>query len=617
MNQTIPQMVFERIERYDQRTVMRRKIGDTYQDISWNEFGQTIRGFAASLIALGLEPEQQAAILAPNCPEWACADLAIMTVGGRTVPIYHTEGLKTISHILADAECQLLFTHSKLLAEEIFSARESCPQLQKAILLEGSSDHQDILSLENFLALAQQLNDQQLEQLLQTGKRNALATLVYTSGTTGAPKGAMLSHENILCNVEACSERFEISAEDQCLSFLPLSHIFERTAGYYLMLYRGVVIAYAESIDTVPANLAEIKPTVVISVPRLYEKMYNRVLERITTGPWLKKQLFFLAIQVGRSKVSREQKNLAPTFLQTILLNLFEKLVFSKIKERLGGRLRFFVSGGAPLVKGIAEFFLAAGIPIYEGYGLTESSPVIAANYPGCHRLGTVGPPLNNLQTKISDDGELLVKGPSIFLGYWNNPEQTAINLKDGWLHTGDIGVIDADGFLTITDRKKDIIVTAGGKNIAPQGLENELKADKYISSVMVYGDRRPYLVALVVPDFETLQKYAVYKQIDFLDHCDLVNHPQILDLIRRRIDKVQVALPSYRQVKRFTLLSRDFSGEKGEVTPTLKVKRNIVGKRFAQILEDLYRREGEAIHQTSFCIIDPETEVEKPGNTN
>lgn len=612
MNRTIPQMVFDRIEFFDQQTVMRRKTSGHYQDLSWQEFGQKIRTFSASLIALGLQPEQQAALLAPNCPEWACADLAIMTVGGRSVPIYHTEGLKTILHILADAECRLLFTHSKLLAEEILAKREQCPLLEKAILLEGHSDNQDILSLDNFLARSQQIDPQQVDKLLQAGKRMALATLVYTSGTTGEPKGVMLTHDNILCNVEAATQLFEIGPHDQCLSFLPLSHIFERMAGYYLMLHRGVTIAYAESIDTVPANLAEIKPTVVISVPRLYEKMYNRVLERVTTGPWLKKQLFFLAIRVGKSKVAREQRGLSPTALQTTLLDIFEKLVFSKIKARLGGQLRFFISGGAPLVKGIAEFFLAAGIPIYEGYGLTESSPVIAANYPGRHRLGTVGPPLSNIQYQIAEDGELLVKGPSVFSGYWKMPQKTAENLKNGWLHTGDIATFDADGYLTITDRKKDIIVTAGGKNIAPQGLENELKADKYISSIMIYGDNRPYLTALVVPDFETLQTYAAYKHIDFLDHCDLVNHPQILDLIRRRIDKIQTPLPSYQQVKRFTLLSRDFSGEKGEVTPTLKVKRNIVGERFAQSLEDLYSAEGETIHQTSFCIIDSETGVEK-----
>lgn len=616
MHQTLPQMVFDRIERFADRTALRRKINGTYQDISWQQFGRQIRAFAGSLLSLGLKPEQQAAIMAPNCPEWAFADLAILSVGARTVPIYHTEGLKTIAHILADAECRILFTHSALLATELLKQRDKLPQLKTIILLEGSAEAEEVLSLESFLELAEQTPATQLEPLLQSGQRKDLATLVYTSGTTGEPKGAMLSHDNILSNVEACSQLIKIGPEDQCLSFLPLSHIFERMAGYYLMLYQGVVIAYAESIDTVPANLIEVKPTIVISVPRLYEKMYNRVLERVTTGPWLKKQLFFWAIKVGKQKVAREQQGQTPTPLQTTLLDIFEKLVFCKIKDRLGGRLRFFISGGAPLVKEIAEFFLAAGVPIYEGYGLTETSPVIAVNYPGKHRLGTVGLPLQSQEVKIAEDGELLVKGPNVFLGYWKNPERSAEALKDGWFHTGDIGTLDNDGFLIITDRKKDIIVTAGGKNVAPQELENLLKTDKFISSVMIYGDQRPYLTALVVPDFEALQKYAAYKKIDFLDHCDLVNHPQILNLIRRRIDKLQQPFPSFRQIKRFTLLSRDFSGEKGEVTPTLKIKRNIVGKRFAKVLEDLYRQAGEAIHDTSYCTTGLEaekTEVEKP----
>ena len=612
MNRTIPQMIFDRVSIFQHQTAMRRKSDGLYRDISWRQLGDNVKAFAASLLALGLQPEEQAAILSPNCPEWSFADLAIMTAGGRTVPIYHTEGLKTILHILEDSDSKILFTHSTLLANKILAKHQQCPKLEKIILLEGAADSPAILTLEEFLAGGKTIAPQRVDNALQAGSRQDLATLVYTSGTTGEPKGAMLSHDNILANVEACTELFTVGPQDQCLSFLPLSHIFERMAGYYLMLHQGVTIAYAESIDTVPANLAEIKPTVVISVPRLYEKMYNRVLERVTTGPWVKKQLFFLAINIGKAKVAREQRGLPPTALQTKLLDIFETLVFAKIKARLGGKLRFFVSGGAPLVKGIAEFFLAAGIPIYEGYGLTESSPVIAANYPEHHRIGTVGLPLKNLQVKLAEDGELLVKGPSIFGGYWHKEEQTAATLKNGWLHTGDIASLDSDGYLTITDRKKDIIVTAGGKNIAPQGLENELKADKYISNVMIYGDHRPYLTALVVPDFESLQKYANYKNIDFLDHCSLISHPRILDLLRRRIDKIQHSFPAYHQIKRFTLLSRDFSGEEGEVTPTLKVKRNIVGHHYGQLIEDLYRTKGEAIHQTSYCIIDQKTEVEK-----
>ncbi len=605
MGQTLPQMVFSRIERYADQTVMRRKKSGRYQDISWRQLGHQVRAFGHSLLALGLQPEQQVAIMAPNCPEWAFADLAIMAAGGRTVPVYHTEGWKTIAHILADAECRFLFTHSPLHAEQLQQRRSELPHLEKIILLEGAAQDSDSISLQDFLSLGEKIDSQRFEEQLAKGQRQELATLVYTSGTTGEPKGVMLSHDNILANVEACCELIDIGHQDECLSFLPLSHIFERMAGYYLMLHQGVTIAYAESIDTVPANLAEIRPTIVLSVPRLYEKMYHRVLERVTTGPWLKKQLFFLALQLGKQKVAREQAGQSVPVLQEKLLAIFDKLVFTKIKERLGGRLRFFVSGGAPLVKEIGEFFLAAGVYIYEGYGLTETSPVIAVNYPGKHRLGTVGPALKNLEVRLAEDGELLVRGPSVFQGYWQQPERTAEVLEDGWFYSGDIADIDADGFITITDRKKDLIVNAGGKNIAPQEIENRLKTDKYISSLMVYGDRRPYLTALVVPDFTVLKKYAEYKKIDYLDHCDLVNHPQVLSLIRRRIDKLQASVPSYRQIKRFTLLSRDFSSDKGEVTPTLKIKRNIVGQRYASLLEDLYRPEGEGIHDSSYCIID------------
>jgi long-chain acyl-CoA synthetase len=604
MQQTLPQMVFSRMKRFDKHTVMRRKRHGRYQNLSWQQLGQQVRAFADGLLTLGLQPGQQAAIMAPNCPEWAFADLAIMAIAGRTVPIYHTEGLKTIVHILADAECRLLFCHSARQAERLLQLRDQLPLLQTIILLEGTPQTAGLLSLTDFLNLGKKTDPLQFEKLLAAGQRDDLATLVYTSGTTGEPKGAMLTHGNILANVEACSRLIEMNPTDECLSFLPLSHIFERMAGYYLMLYQGVTIAYAESIDTVPANLAEIKPTIVISVPRLYEKMYNRILERVTSGPWLKKQLFFWAIKTGRAKVAREQQGLAPTALQITLLDAFEKLIFSKIKEHFGGRLRFFISGGAPLVKEIAEFFLATGIPIYEGYGLTETAPVIAVNYPGQHRLGSVGPPLPNLQIRIAEDGELRVKGPSVFQGYWKQPQRTREALQNGWFRTGDIGIL-ADGFLTITDRKKDIIVTAGGKNVAPQELENLLKTDKFVSSVMIYGDRRPYLTALVVPDFAAVQSYARLKKIDFLDHCDLVKHPLVLQLLRRQIDSLQQNLPSYRQIKRFTLLSRDFNTDKGEVTPTLKIKRNIVSKRFAHVLEDLYRASGEEIHDTSICVVD------------
>lgn len=607
MNETLPRMVLSRVDRFANQPAMRRKIDGAYQDISWNQLGEQVDAFARGLLSLGLKREEQAGILAPNCPEWAFADLAIMAVGGRTVPIYHTEGLETISHILADAEVRFLFTHSVLRAHELLEICEQFPKLEKIILFKGMAEKPALLTLSDFLDPGARIPREQIDELLAIGQPEDLATIVYTSGTTGEPKGVMLTHHNILSNVEACCKLIDLSPADVSLSFLPLSHIFERMAGYYLMLHQGVTIGYAESIDTVPVNLVEVQPTIVTSVPRLYEKMHNRVLERVSTGPWLKKQLFFIALRIGREKVAREQAGMPPTAWQTLLLKLFDRVVFSKIKERLGGRLRFFVSGGAPLVREIAEFFLSAGVPIYEGYGLTETSPVLAVNYPGQHRLGSVGPPLKNIELRVAEDGELLAKGPSVFQGYWKLPEETARALEGGWFHTGDVARFDDQGYLFITDRKKDLIVNAGGKKIAPQELENLLKTDKYISSLMVYGDRRPYLTALVVPDFEALQKYARYKKIDFLDQCDLVNHPKVLDLVRRRIDKLQHSLPSYRQIKRFALLSRDFTGEKGEVTPTLKIKRNIVGERYEQLLEDLYRVPGEDIHNSSYCITDDE----------
>ncbi len=588
---------------------MRRKMSGRYQDISWNELADKIKIYARALMALGLKSGQQAAIMSPNRPEWAWADLGIMAAGGRTVPVYHTEGLKTILHILHDSQSRFLFSHSAGFVAELVAESEQVPKLERIILLEGHSDHPLVISLSAFQELAEKTKPEKLEKILAGSKREEVATLVYTSGTTGTPKGAILTHDNLLSNVEACCHLIQISDADECLSFLPLSHIFERMGGYYLMLHQGVTIAYAESIDTVPANLAEIRPTIVTSVPRLYEKMYNRILERVSTGSWLKKQLFFLALKTGKAQVACQQQGLNPGFGLKLAMALFSKLVFAKLREHLGGRLRFFVSGGAPLVQEIAEFFLAAGIPIYEGYGLTETSPVIAVNYPGHLRLGTVGPPLANLEVRIAADGELLVKGPSVFQGYWQLPEQTAEALADGWFHTGDIAELDEDGYLHITDRKKDIIVTAGGKKVAPQEIENILKTDRFISSVMVYGDRRPYLTALVVPDFEALSAYATFKKIDFLDLCDLVNHPQCLNLIRRRIDRLQHGLPNYKKIRRFALLSRDFVGTQGEVTPTLKLRRKTISRHFAPLLEDIYRSVDDGIHDTSFCIIDkPET---------
>ncbi len=600
---TIPQMVLDRAAQRRERTAMRSKVDDAYRDISWETLGLTIRKYAKALIALGLKPGERVAIMAPNCPEWAYADLGAMACGALSVPVYHTEGVKAILHILKDSGSRFLFMHSPVMAEELDPQLAEVPQLERIILLEGQADHPRIIDLATFLSQAQQIADADLEQRLAAGQTDAVATLVYTSGTTGQPKGAMLTHGNILANIEAALQRFTINDQDECLSFLPLSHVFERVDGYYLMLQAGAIIAYAESIDTVPANLQEVGPTLAISVPRLFEKMYARVMERVLDGPWLKKQIFFAALKASRLYVRQRMAGQEPGPLLAAVVGQARKHIFVKLKKPLGGKVRFFISGGAPLSRDVAEFFLATGIPIYEGYGLTETAAGIAVNTPQSHRLGTVGRPFPGTEVRIDHEGEILVRGAGVFKGYWNDEERTAEVFSGDWFRTGDIGELDDDGFLSITDRKKDLIVTAGGKNIAPQYLENLFKTDKFLANAMVYGDRKPFLTALLVPNLENLEKFAKTNNIDFLNHCDLVTHPRILELVRSRIDALQANLPSFQKIKRFTLLSSDFSKE--EVTPTLKVKRKLVTEHYRQILEEMYQAKDHGIHDSGYCTVE------------
>ncbi|PLX86271.1 MAG: long-chain fatty acid--CoA ligase [Desulfuromonas sp.] len=505
MNETLPKMVSRQARRLSSQTALRYKEKGAYRDISWKAMEQAWRGYALGLLSLGLRPGERVAIMGPNGPAWVFADLAAMHCGAVSVPIYHTEGLEAILHVVNDSQSRFLFLFSPLLAEELLSHLAEVPQLERVILLEGSLEHPSFVSLQEFLAGGDQQQQASLDTLTEKGSAEDPATIIYTSGTTGPPKGVTLSHRNILANIEAAVKSFEISEKDTCLSFLPLSHVFERVDGYYLMLHQGAVIAYAENIDTVPLNLQEIAPTIVISVPRLFEKMFARIMERVLAGPWHKKQIFFTALKAGRAAVARRQGGRNPGVLLEMAVAAANALVFTKLKGHLGGQVRFFISGGAPLPRNVAEFFLAANLPIYEGYGLTETAAGITVNSPQAHRIGTVGRPFEGTDVRIADDGEIVVRGPGIFQGYWNAPERTAETFADGWFKTGDIGEFDPEGFLLITDRKKDIIVTAGGKNIAPQVIESLFKHDKFLSNAMVYGDRKPYLTALLVPNFDNL----------------------------------------------------------------------------------------------------------------
>ncbi|MEZ4600917.1 MAG: long-chain fatty acid--CoA ligase [Syntrophotaleaceae bacterium] len=610
--ETLPRAILKLSQKDPDRPALRFKAQGHYLDIPWKLMVHEIRRYAAALLAKGIEQGDRVAIMAPNCPRWVYADLGIMAAGGVTVPVYQTEGMENILHILRDSGSRFLFLYSSLVAQDLAQHLGELPDLEMVILLEGRGENPAFIEIESFLNHARESHSREVDKSLEKVQGSDIATLVYTSGTTGPPKGVILTHDNILASIRAAVTAFDIGPGDVCLSFLPLSHVFERVDGYYLMLFQRAVIAYAESIDTVPLNLTEVRPTVVIGVPRLFEKMFSRIMEQVLSGSWLKKQVFFGALRIGRAHAQAVQREEPQGALFQGALSLAKKAVFERLRERLGGRVRFFISGGAPLMTKVAEFFLAAGIPIYEGYGLTESASGIAVNTVENLRIGSVGKALPETSIRIAEDGEILLSGPTIFQGYWNSPEQTEEVLQDGWFRTGDIGELDENGFLTITDRKKDLIVTAGGKKVPPQNLENLFKSDPLLSNALVYGDGKPYLIALLVPNFEKLEKFARQNRIDFLNHCDLVNHPRVLELVRQHVDTLQRDLPSFSRIKRFVLISRDFSGEGNEVTPTLKLKRQVIARNFNRVLEGMYLAEDHGIHDSGFCILEDSEEEQQ-----
>ncbi len=590
---TLPKVFYNRVNRYGTRTALRVKREGDWVDISWDEWGLKVKQMAMGLMALGLGEKEHVAILSENRPGWTYADLAVLALGCADVPIYATNIPDQVEHILKDSASRFVVVSTESQLRKVRQIKANVPKLEKLILMDPEKKHTEdwVLTFSDVLEKGSQQGDEEaFRTRLESTRPEDLATLIYTSGTTGAPKGVMLTHENFIANVRAISNIIPLDDTDLALSFLPLSHSFERLGGYYAPMYLGATIAYAESIDKVPENIQEVRPTVMCSVPRLYEKMHARVLSAVETGPALKKKLFYWSLGVGSevSKIVCAKRPLPATL--KIKHAVADKLVFSKLRERMGGRLRFFVSGGAPLAREIAEFFHAAGILILEGYGLTETTPVISTNRPDAFKLGSVGQPLANLEVKIAPDGEILVRGPSIMKGYFNRPEESReVLTEDGWFSTGDIGYLDQDNFLYITDRKKDIIVTAGGKNIAPQNIENLLKLNRYVEQACVIGDKRKYLTALVTPSFPELEAYASENSIPIGDRDALVNDPRVQKLFQDAVDEVNAHLARYETVKHFKVLPVEFTQETGELTPTLKVKRKVVSTKFEKQIEQMY----------------------------
>ena len=574
------------------------KRNHAYRSLTYSEVGVIIRNLALGLASLGVKKEDKVSILCPTQEEWAMADFAILSLGAVTVPIYPNLPAKQAEYIMQNSDTKVVFVSDQDQLAKVIEVKNNCPSLTHAILVTQDDKKKDyVMHFTELMEAGKKFGASHpnfIEESLSKISRMDLATIIYTSGTTGMPKGVMLSHNNILSNSLASVQVARIGPDDTLLSFLPLAHSFERMAGHFMPISKGCAIAYAESIEKVPQNMDEVKPTIMCAVPRLYEKIYNRVQEGLLTAPALRKKIFAWAIRVGEEARRTGKKGFS--------YKLAHKLVYSKLHARFGGRLKFFVSGGAPLSKEIGEFFANMGMMILEGYGLTETSPVITVNRPELFKLGTVGPVIDGVEARIAPDGEILTRGPHVMMGYYKNEEATKEMIDpDGWLHTGDIGYFDQDNYLVITDRKKNLIVTSGGKNIAPQPIETLLVTIPYIEQVMVIGDNRNFISALVVPNLEQLRKYAKDHNIPYNSDEQLIANKEIYTMVDKMIQESQdhAGIARYEKVRKFAFLPKAFTIESGELTPTLKIKRNVITRNFLTIIESLYNKETEKLNES------------------
>jgi long-chain acyl-CoA synthetase len=571
---------------------MRIRRDGRWAPLGYTDLAERVHAASIGLRELGVQDGDRLAILSENRPEWAITDYACLAARATDVPIYPTLPARQAEYILRDSGAVGVVVSSVGQLEKVRSIRDRLPALRLVIALDADARGPDVLPFEELLACGRSARARHPDWRAHALRASPddLATIIYTSGTTGDPKGVMLTHGNIASNVTTCVGLFDFGPGDECLSFLPLSHIFERMFGHYSMFHAGVVINYAGSIETVAADMQELRPTMMASVPRLYEKIFSRVLDSVRSSAAPRRRIFSWARRVGEAWVDRILAGQPVPGRLALERRLADRLVFSKLRGRTGGRIRFFISGGAPLSPDIARFFFAAGMPILEGYGLTETSPVMAVNTFGHTRLGTVGRPIPGVDIRIAPDGEIVTRGPNVMRGYFGKPEATAAALdEDGWFHTGDIGLLDAEGYLSITDRKKDLIVTAGGKNIAPQPIENLAKSSKFVSNAVMLGDRRPFPIMLVVPNAGPLKAWAARHGLPADDMELLVRLPEVHTKLEREVRKTLRDLAQFEMPKKFLLLPNDFSVEGGELTPTLKVRRRIVEERHKTAIETLY----------------------------
>ncbi|MDE3057361.1 MAG: long-chain fatty acid--CoA ligase [Bacteroidota bacterium] len=580
---------------HEPRPVIMHKVDKKYKGILYKELRRNVELFSLGLASLGLKKEDNVAIISENRPEWPVSDLAIVSLGAVDVPIYPTLTAKQIEFIFNDAKVKMAVVSNQSQAMKVLKIRRSVKTLKRVIVMSAKDEPADkfVMSFPAVYELGNEFEKENpgfFRNALRKVKPRDLLTIIYTSGTTGNPKGVMLTHNNLVSNILASAAVIPMGQDDTLLSFLPLCHSFERMGGYYTALACGATIAYAESPETVRDNLLEVHPTIVTTVPRLFERIQSRLQKQIDGSSPVQKKIFYWAVEAGRRYIAARKQGTVSPVLQAQYA-VADKLVFQKLRERTGGQMKFFVSGGAALPRALGEFFEAVNITIIEGYGLTETSPVLCANRLDDYEFGTVGKPVPGVSIKIADDGEILAKGPNIMRGYYNNKAATAEVIdRDGWFHTGDIGVFNAHGRLMITDRKKHLFVSSGGKNIAPQPIENLFLQSKYIDQFVLIGDRRMFLTALIVPDFDALQEYADRNKIPYTNPAELSAVPEIHSLIEKDIQTLQKDLANFERVRKFTLLDRPFSIEEGEITPTLKIKRKVVEDRYAHVIEKMYK---------------------------
>lgn len=600
--QSVPAIMKSNATRFAKKTAVSFKKQGIFLSLTFEEFYERVLLLARGLIKVGLQPGDRVCIFSENRLGWAISDFGIQSVGGIPVPIYATNTGKQAAYIINHCEAKIVFVSTKGQYEKLLEVRDKIPGVELVISYERFMGDRSFpvytqYQLSEVGTPLSEEEKQQIELMIDQIAQQDLLTIIYTSGTTGVPKGVLLTHFNVMSNAQIGLKQLGAMGEQEIfLSFLPLSHILERTAGYYATLLSGKHVAFAEDVKKVMENMVEVQPTWMVSVPRLFEKIYSRVHENAHQLSPLRRTIFHQALKVGRDYANKKFITGKADRMLTLQYRIFDRLVFRKIRDRFGGRLRGFICGGAPLDRTINEFMWAIGLPVFNGYGLTETSPALTLSSINAVRFDSVGKPLDQTEMKLAEDGELLVKGPQVMRGYFKNDEKTRESFIDGWLKTGDIARIDEEGFVYIVDRKKEIIVTAGGKNIAPQPIENELKLDKYISQAIVFGDRKPYLVALLTPNLERLIDWSREEELDYLDTDELVKSNRIKTLYGERITELNKNLPPYSTIKEFSLIPREFTIEGGELTPTLKLKRKDIYNKYKEIVDQMYVKKGNGL---------------------